>query len=55
MAATIPGLPVAFIAVGGVLVWSGIENEPVTAIFRSLASGKAPVRAGGDVRHGGHG
>lgn len=42
--AKVPGLPVAFIAVGGVLVWSGIENEPVTAIFRSLASGKTPAK-----------
>jgi cell wall-associated NlpC family hydrolase len=42
--ASIPGLPLAFIAVGGVLVWSGIENEPVTDIFRSLATGKAPTK-----------
>src|ERR1035441_4462170 len=40
--AKIPGLPVAFIAIGGVLVWSGIENEPVTAVFRLLAQGKKP-------------
>jgi cell wall-associated NlpC family hydrolase len=42
--AKIPGLPVAFVVIGGVLVWSGIENQPVTAIFRSLASGKAPAK-----------
>ena len=40
MAGKVPGLPVAFIAIGGVLVWSGIENEPVTAVFRLLAQGK---------------
>lgn len=40
----IPGLPIALIAIGGVLVWSGIENEPVTAIFRTLATGKAPAK-----------
>ena len=44
--AKIPGLPVAFIALGGVLVWSGVENEPVTAVLRSLASGKAPAKGG---------
>jgi hypothetical protein len=42
--AKIAGLPVAFIAAGGVLVWSGVENEPVTAVFRSLAQGKAPAK-----------
>ena len=47
--AKIPGLPVAFVAIGGVLVWSGIENEPVTAIFRSLASGKAPAKGPGET------
>src|ERR1700691_3593779 len=39
-----PGLPLAFIAIGGVLVWSGIENEPVTSIFRTLSTGKAPAK-----------
>jgi cell wall-associated NlpC family hydrolase len=42
--AKIPGLPVAFIAAGGVLVWSGVENEPVTSVLRSLASGQAPAK-----------
>jgi cell wall-associated NlpC family hydrolase len=40
----IRGLPVALIAAGGVLVWSGVENEPVTAIFRGLARGKPPAK-----------
>lgn len=44
MAPRIPGLPVAFIAAGGVLVWSGIENQPVTAVLRSLARGQAPAK-----------
>ena len=44
MAARIPGLPVAFIAAGGVLVWSGIENQPVAAVLRSLARGQAPPK-----------
>lgn len=38
------GLPLAYVAVGGVLVWSGVENEPVTSIFRTLATGKAPAK-----------
>jgi cell wall-associated NlpC family hydrolase len=42
--AKIPGLPVAFIGVGGVLVWSGIENQPVSAVLRSLARGQAPQK-----------
>ena len=46
--AKIPGLPVAMIAVGGVLVWSGVENEPVTTIFRSLAKGKPPAKGGAE-------
>jgi hypothetical protein len=40
----IPGLPVAFIAVGGVLVYSGVENQPVATLLRGLAQGKAPVK-----------
>jgi hypothetical protein len=47
--ARVPGLPVAFIAIGGVLVWSGVENEPVTAIFRTLASGKTPAKGPGET------
>jgi hypothetical protein len=47
--AKIAGLPVAFIAAGGVLVWSGVENEPVTAVFRSLAQGKAPAKGSAET------
>jgi hypothetical protein len=39
----IPGLPVALIAGGGVLVFSGVENTTVAAVVRSLAQGKAPA------------
>jgi resuscitation-promoting factor RpfB len=39
----IPGLPVALVAGGGVLVFSGVENTPVAAVVRSLSQGKAPA------------
>ena len=42
-------MPLALVAVGGVLVWSGVENEPVTAIFRSLSAGKAPAKGPVDL------
>jgi cell wall-associated NlpC family hydrolase len=42
--AKIPGLPVAFIAAGGVLVFSGVENTPVGTVLRSLARGQAPPK-----------
>jgi hypothetical protein len=45
----ISGLPVAFIAVGGILVWSGVENKPVTDIFRTLSTGKAPGKGPGET------
>ena len=38
------GIPVGMVVIGGVLVWSGIENEPVTAIFQALATGKMPPK-----------
>lgn len=47
--AKIAGLPVAFIAVGGVLVWSGVENERVTSVFRSLAQGKPPAKGAAET------
>lgn len=43
MGSGIPGLPVALIAGGGVLVFSGVENTPVAGVIRSLARGKAPA------------
>jgi resuscitation-promoting factor RpfB len=41
--AKIPGLPIAFIGVGGVLVYSGVENQPLGTLLRTLAQGKKPV------------
>jgi len=38
----IPGVPLALVAAGGVLVYSGVENTPVADIFRSLSQGKTP-------------
>jgi hypothetical protein len=42
-AAKIPGLPVAFIGAGGVLIYSGIENQPLGTLLRTLAKGQTPV------------
>ena len=36
-------MPLAYIAVGGVLVFSGVENTTITQVFRSLSKGQAPV------------
>ena len=39
----VPGLPVAVIAAGGILVWSGLFNQSLTAALGSLLTGKAPT------------
>ena len=39
----VPGVPLALVAGGAVLVYSGVENRPVDDIFRSLAKGQAPA------------
>jgi colicin import membrane protein len=39
----IPGVPLALVAGGAVLVYSGVENRPVADIFRGLARGQAPA------------
>ena len=39
----ISGVGVALVAGGGVLVFSGVENTPVSQVFRSLARGKPPA------------
>ena len=44
MASGIPGIPLALMAVGGVLVWSGVQNTTITSILHSLASGKKPLK-----------
>lgn len=38
------GLPLAYMAIGGVLVYSGLENATIAATLQSLASGKAPAK-----------
>jgi Transglycosylase SLT domain len=43
----IPGLPVALIGAGGVLVFSGVENTSVQDVFRSLARGQKPAQGPG--------
>ncbi len=40
---SVPGLPVAFIAAGGLLVWSGIYNQTLTASLGSILKGNAPT------------
>jgi cell wall-associated NlpC family hydrolase len=37
------GLPLAYIALGGVLLYSGLENVTMATLLRDLASGKKPV------------
>jgi cell wall-associated NlpC family hydrolase len=39
----IQGVPLALVAGGAVLVYSGVENRPVADIFRGLAKGQAPT------------
>jgi cell wall-associated NlpC family hydrolase len=45
----IPGLPLGMIAVGGILVFSGIENTSITAILSSLAKGAKPGKGPGEL------
>lgn len=40
----VPGLPVAVIAAGGILVWSGLFNQSLTSALGSLLTGKAPTK-----------
>jgi hypothetical protein len=39
----VPGLPVAIIAAGGILAWSGIYNQSLTSALGSILKGKAPT------------
>ena len=39
----IGGVPLALVAGGAVLVYSGVENRPVADIFRNVAKGQAPT------------
>lgn len=45
----IRGLPLAYVAVGGVLVFSGLENVSVAAVLRSLARGQRPAPGPGQA------
>jgi len=38
----VPGVALALVAAGGVLVYSGVENTSVAGVLRSLSKGKAP-------------
>lgn len=40
---TVSGAAVAMMAVGGVAVWSGLNNVPILDALRSLAKGQAPT------------
>lgn len=44
----IPGVPLALVAAGGVLVFSGVENTTVGDTLRSLAKGQKPVPGGSE-------
>jgi hypothetical protein len=41
--AKINGFSLAYTAVGGVVLWSGIKGETLSATFRGLLSGKGPA------------
>lgn len=43
MAPRINGFSLAYTAVGGVVLWSGIKGTTITTTFRGLLSGQAPV------------
>src|SRR6202050_5582190 len=49
MAKGVPGLPVAIIAVGGILTWSGIYNQSLTNTLGSLIQGKPPTAGAQNV------
>jgi hypothetical protein len=37
------GLPVAYAAVGGIILWSGVKGDTIAGTVRSLLSGQAPT------------
>jgi len=39
----VPGLPVAIIAAGGILAWSGIYNQTLTSALGSILKGTKPA------------
>lgn len=44
--AGVPGIAVAMIGAGSLLVYSGIRNVPMLDVLRSIAHGQAPVPPG---------
>ena len=46
MPGNINGFSLAYTAIGGVVLWSGIKGEPLSATFKGLLSGKAPAATG---------
>jgi len=43
MAAKVNGFSLAYTAIGGVVLWSGIKGEKISDTFRGLLSGQAPA------------
>lgn len=43
MAAKVNGFSLAYAAIGGVLLWSGVKGETLSATVRGLLSGQAPA------------
>jgi len=46
MAAKVNGFSLAYTAIGGVVLWSGIKGETISATFKGLLSGTAPSSDG---------
>lgn len=50
MAGNVNGLAIASIAIGGVMAWSGIENQTIANTLKSVLSGEVPTAgAGADI------
>lgn len=43
MPGNINGFSLAYTAIGGIVMWSGIKGESISATFKGLLSGKAPT------------
>jgi hypothetical protein len=43
MPGNINGFSLAYTAIGGIVLWSGIKGETISATFKGLLSGKAPT------------
>lgn len=49
MPSRLNGFSLAYTALGGVVLWSGIKGSTLTATFRGLLSGQAPERSSSEV------